>query len=43
MNDAADQNVDLELEDEDFEAFIEESERQKDQDAETMAGDWEEE
>ena len=43
MNDAADQDVDLELEDEDFEAFIEEAERQKDQDAETMAGEWEEE
>ena len=43
MNDAADQNIDLELQDEDFEAFIEEAERQKDQDAETMAGDWEEE
>jgi hypothetical protein len=43
MNDAADQNIDLELQDEDFEAFIEEAERQKDIDAETMAGDWEEE
>lgn len=43
MNDAADQDVDLELQDEDFEAFIEEAERQKDQDAEIMAGDWEEE
>lgn len=42
MNDAADQDVDLELQDEDFEAFIEEAERQKDIDAETMAGDWEE-
>ena len=42
MNDAADQDVDLELQDEDFEAFIEEAERQKDLDAETMAGDWEE-
>ena len=43
MNDAADQDIDLELQDEDFEAFIEEAERQKDQDAETMAGEWEEE
>lgn len=43
MNDAADQDIDLELEDEDFEAYIEEAERQKDIDAETMAGDWEEE
>ena len=43
MNDAASQDVDLELQDEDFEAFIEEAERQKDLDAETMAGDWEEE
>ena len=42
MNDAADQDIDLELQDEDFEAYIEESERQKDIDAETMAGDWEE-
>jgi hypothetical protein len=42
MNDAADQDIDLELQDEDFEAFIEEAERQKDIDAETMAGDWEE-
>ena len=43
MNDAADQEVDLELQDEDFEAFIEEAERQKDIDAETMAGDLEDE
>ena len=43
MNDAADQDIDLELQDEDFEAYIEEAERQKDLDAETMAGDWEEE
>ena len=43
MNDAADQDVDLELQDEDFEAFIEEAERQKDIDAETMTGDWEDE
>lgn len=34
MNDAADQNIDLELQDEDFEAFIEERERQKDLDDE---------
>ena len=43
MNDAADQDIDLELQDEDFEAYIEEAERQKDLDAETMAGEWEEE
>jgi hypothetical protein len=34
MNDAADQDVDLELQDEDFMAFNEEKERQKDLDAE---------
>ena len=34
MNDAADQNINLELQDEDFEAFIEERERQKDLDDE---------
>ena len=41
MNDAADQNVDYELQDEDFQAFYEEKERQKDLDLE-LQGDEEE-
>jgi hypothetical protein len=36
MNDAADQDVDPELQDEDYAAFYEEKERQKDADAELM-------
>lgn len=36
MNDAADQDIDLELQDEDFEAFNEEKERQKDADEELV-------
>jgi hypothetical protein len=43
MNDAADQDVDLELQDEDFMAFEEEKERQKDIDADLMEGFAEEE
>ena len=43
MNDAADQDVDLELQDEDFMAFEEEKERQKDTDADLMEGFAEEE
>lgn len=43
MNDAADQNIDLELQDEDFEAFNEEKERQKDLDDEMMGADYSEE
>lgn len=43
MNDAADQNIDLELQDEDFEAFNEEKERQKDLDDEMMRADYSEE
>ena len=43
MNDAADQNIDLELQDEDFIAFNEEKERQKDQDTEMMGADYSEE
>ena len=43
MNDAASQNEDPELQDEDYQAFYEEKERQKDLDAETMEGDWDEE
>lgn len=43
MNEAADQDIDLELQDEDFMAFEEEKERQKDLDAETMEGFIEEE
>ena len=40
MNDAADQNLDPELQDEDYAAFYEEKERQKDLDAELMEGSW---
>ena len=40
MNDAADQDIDLELQDEDFEAFNEEKERQKDLDDEMMGADY---
>lgn len=43
MNDAADQDIDPELQDEDYAAFYEEKERQKDLDAELMEGDWSEE
>ena len=43
MNDAADQDVDLELQDEDFEAFNEEKERQKDLDTEIFDADYDEE
>ena len=43
MNDAADQDIDLELQDEDFEAFNEEKERQKDLDEELMEADYSEE
>ena len=43
MNDAADQDIDLELQDEDFEAFNEEKERQKDLDDEMMGADYSEE
>ena len=43
MNDAADQNIDLELQDEDFEAFNEEKERQRDLDDELMEADYSEE
>ena len=43
MNDAADQDVDLELQDEDFEAFNEEKERQKDLDTEMFDADYDEE
>ena len=43
MNDAADQDVDLELQDEDYQAFYEEKERQKDLDEENTIGDYEEE
>ena len=42
MNDAADQDIDLELQDEDFMAFEEEKERQKDLDADIMEGSTEE-
>lgn len=38
MNDAADQDIDIELQDEDFIAFEEEKERQKDIDADLMEG-----
>jgi hypothetical protein len=43
MNDAADQDIDLELQDEDFEAFNEEKERQKDLDDEMMGADYSDE
>ena len=43
MNEAASQDEDLELQDEDYAAFYEEKERQKDLDAEMMEGDWESE
>jgi hypothetical protein len=43
MNAAAEQGEDYELEDEDFQAFAEEKERQRDLDAEIMEGDYEEE
>jgi hypothetical protein len=43
MNDAADQDIDLELQDEDFEAFNEERERQKDLDDEMMGADYSDE
>lgn len=43
MNDAADQDVNLELQDEDFEAFNEEKERQKDLDTEMFDADYDEE
>jgi hypothetical protein len=40
MNDAADQDIDLELQDEDFAAFNEEKERQKDLDDEMLGEDY---
>lgn len=43
MNDAAEQDIDPELQDEDYAAFYEEKERQRDLDAELMEGDWSEE
>ena len=43
MNDAADQDIDLELQDEDFEAFNEEKERQKDLDDEMTGADYSDE
>ena len=43
MNEAADQDVDLELQDEDFSAFIEEKERQKDLDDEMLGADYSDE
>ena len=43
MNEAASQDEDLELQDEDYAAFYEEKERQKDLDAEMMEGYWESE
>jgi hypothetical protein len=43
MNDAAEQGEDLELQDEDFSAFIEEKERQRDADEELMEGEYEDE
>ena len=42
MNDAAEQDLDPELQDEDYQAFYEEKERQLDLDAELMEGETEE-